>query len=58
MRQGLEHEQHHLQQRSARHLKTVRSTHKRTLVYYVTIYAAIIATSFLQAGRPKAARVP
>ncbi len=55
MRQGLEHEQHHLQQRSARHLKTVRSTHKRTLVYYVTIYAAIIATSFLQAGRPPAA---
>mmetsp|Transcript_14133 Transcript_14133/g.42658 ORF Transcript_14133/g.42658 Transcript_14133/m.42658 type:complete len:290 (+) Transcript_14133:354-1223(+) len=46
--QGLEHEQHHLQQRATRHLKTVKSTHKRTLVYYMAIYAAIIATSFLQ----------
>lgn len=46
--QGVEHEQHHLQLRATRHLKTVRSTHRRTLVYYLAIYAAIVVSSFLQ----------
>lgn len=46
--QKLEHEQHHMQLRAGRHLKTIQSTHKRTLRYYIAIYAAIVATSFLQ----------
>lgn len=46
--QKLEHEQHHMQLRASRHLKTIQSTHKRTLMYYIAIYAAIVATSFLQ----------
>jgi emp24/gp25L/p24 family/GOLD len=48
--QGVEHEQHHLQLRATRHLKTVKSTHRRTLVYYLAIYAAIVVSSFLQAS--------
>lgn len=46
--QGVEHEQHHLQMRATRHLKTVKSTHRRTLVYYLAIYAAIVLSSALQ----------
>jgi len=46
--QGVEHEQHHLQLRSTRHLKTVKSTHRRTLAYYCAIYLAIILTSVVQ----------
>ena len=49
--QGVEHEQHHLQLRATRHLKTVQSTHRRTLVYYLAIYAAIVVSSFLQVIR-------
>jgi hypothetical protein len=64
--QGVEHEQHHLQLRATRHLKTVRSTHRRTLVYYLAIYAAIVLSSFLQvlgvrymfAGEKSVGRLP
>ena len=49
MVQGVEHEAHHLTMRTTRHLKTIKSTHFRTMMYYLGIYAAIVGASFLQA---------
>lgn len=46
--QSLEYEAHHLTMRTTRHLKTIKSTHFRTMFYYVGIYAAIVAASFIQ----------
>lgn len=46
--QGVEHEAHHLSMRTTRHLKTIKSTHFRTMVYYLGIYSAIVGASFLQ----------
>ena len=47
--QGVEHEAHHLTMRTNRHLKTIRSTHTRTLLYYCGIYTAIVLASIVQA---------
>jgi hypothetical protein len=49
MAQGVEHEAHHLTMRTNRHLKTIRSTHTRTLLYYCGIYTAIVLASIVQA---------
>lgn len=46
--QGVEHEAHHLTMRTTRHLKTIKSTHYRTMFYYLGIYTAIVGASFLQ----------
>ena len=35
--------------RTNRHLKTIRSTHTRTLLYYCGIYTAIVLASIVQA---------
>ena len=45
----MEHEAHHLTMRTTRHLKTIKSTHFRTLFYYLGIYSAIVGASFAQA---------
>ena len=47
--QGVEHEAHHLTMRTNRHLKTIRSTHTRTLLYYCGIYTSIVLASVVQA---------
>lgn len=52
--QGVEHEAHHLTMRTTRHLKTIKSTHYRTMFYYLGIYTAIVGASFLQARLPRA----
>ncbi|GAB4814798.1 hypothetical protein N2152v2_001844 [Parachlorella kessleri] len=43
------HEQRYLYARSVRHLRTVQSTHSRTLWYQLLIYFFIVLTSFAQA---------
>ena len=47
--QGVEHEAHHLTMRTNRHLKTIKSTHTRTLLYYCGIYTSIVLASLVQA---------
>lgn len=44
----MEHEAHHLTMRTTRHLKTIQSTHFRTMFYYLGIYSAIVGASFVQ----------
>jgi len=45
----VEHEAHHLTMRTNRHLKTIKSTHTRTLLYYCGIYTSIVLASLIQA---------
>lgn len=45
-------EQRYLSRRADRHMQTVRSTHARTLWYYIALYLTIVAASFAQARFP------